>query len=358
MKFIHTGDIHWGMSPDCDHPWSRERAQAIKETFEEIIRLSRERQVDFLLISGDLFHRQPLARDLKEINYLFSTIPSVRVVLIAGNHDRIRANSALMSFTWCPNVTFLMKDELESAVFSDCNTEIYGFSYHTTEITEPLLNNLDIKDNGRIQILLAHGGDARHLPLDMARLAKAPFSYIALGHIHKPQVLLDRRAAYCGSPEPLDKTETGPHGVFFGEINPVSRQVTALEFLPICQSQYISLAVSVTPKTTNGELAARISQEIQSRGLQHIYRFMIRGMRDPDITFDLNVLESRFRIVEIVDSSEPQYDFAQLFAEHPGDMIGFFIRALQKETMSPVEKKALYYGINALLKTTDERSPS
>ena len=112
MKFIHTGDIHWGMSPDCDHLWSRERAQAIKETFEEIIRLSRERQVDFLLISGDLFHRQPLARDLKEINYLFSTIPSVRVVLIAGNHDRIRANSALMRFTWCPDVTFLMKDEL------------------------------------------------------------------------------------------------------------------------------------------------------------------------------------------------------------------------------------------------------
>ena len=136
----------------------------------------------------------------------------------------------------------------------------------------------------------------------------------------------------------------------------MSRQVTALEFIPMSQAQYISLAVSVTPKTTNGELAARISQEIQSRGLQHIYRFIIRGMRDPDIHFDLDVLESRFRIIEMVDSTEPQYDFAQLFAEHPGDMIGFFIRALQKENMSPVEKKALYYGINALLKTTDERS--
>ena len=38
MKFIHTGDIHWGMSPDSDKPWSRERSQAIKETFEEVIR--------------------------------------------------------------------------------------------------------------------------------------------------------------------------------------------------------------------------------------------------------------------------------------------------------------------------------
>lgn len=40
----------------------------------------------------------------------------------------------------------------------------------------------------------------------------------------------------------------------------------------------------------------------------------------------------------------------------PSDMIGFYIRALQKPDMSSVEKKALYYGIHALLQTTDERS--
>lgn len=356
MKFIHTGDIHWGMSPDSDKPWSRDRAQAIKESFEGVIRQAREKDVDFLFIAGDLFHRQPLARDLKEVNYLFSTIPSVRIVIIAGNHDRIRANSALMSFTWCTNVTFLMNRELDSVVFNDCNTQIYGFSYYTAEITEPLFDDKEITDNGRIQILLAHGGDSSHLPIDKNWLARSPFSYIALGHIHKPQVILERRAAYCGSLEPLDRTETGVHGVFYGEIDNSTQQLTTLKFLPMCRSQYISLAVSVTPKTTNGELAARISHEIQNRGLQHIYRFIIRGMRDPDIHFDLDVLESRFRIVDFQDQSEPQYDFAQLFAEHPSDMIGFFIRALKKDEMSVVEKKALYYGINALLRTTDERS--
>ena len=30
MKFIHTGDIHWGMCPDANKPWGKERAQAIK----------------------------------------------------------------------------------------------------------------------------------------------------------------------------------------------------------------------------------------------------------------------------------------------------------------------------------------
>ena len=35
---------------------------------------------------------------------------------------------------------------------------------------------------------------------------------------------------------------------------------------------------------------------------------------------------------------------------------GFYIQALMKDDMSPVEKKALYYGIHALLMTKDERS--
>lgn len=28
-----TGDIHWGMCPDANKPWGKERAQAIKDTF-------------------------------------------------------------------------------------------------------------------------------------------------------------------------------------------------------------------------------------------------------------------------------------------------------------------------------------
>ena len=138
-------------------------------------------------------------------------------------------------------------------------------------------------------------------------------------------------------------------------ISPASRQVTHLEFIPLSQAQYIPLVVHVTPATTNGELTSRVFDEASRRGLEHIYRFRIRGMRDPDIQFDLNPLEKQIQVIEIIDESEPQYDFSRLFAEHPGDMIGFYIRALQKEEMSPVEKKALYYGIDALLCTTDER---
>ena len=356
MKFIHTADIHWGMNPDNDKPWSQERSHAIRDTFAEIVRQAGIRDVDFLFIAGDLFHRQPLLRDLKEVNYLFSTIPSVRVVIIAGNHDRIQKNSAVMSFQWCPNVTFLMDEEIRSVYFKELNTEVTGFSYHTREITEARLNNIQAPDSRRIHILLAHGGDASHLPFDKAQLARAGFSYAALGHIHKPEIAADHSYGWCGSPEPLDKTETGPHGMIVGEISPATCQITSLEFIPMSQIQYIPLVVHVTPATTNLELNDRIAAEIQKRGTEHIYRFRIRGMRDPDIVFDFEKLMRRLQIIEMIDESEPQYDFSRLFAEHPSDMIGFYIRALQREDSTAIEKKALYYGIDALLRTTDERS--
>lgn len=356
MKFIHTGDIHWGMTPDADKPWGKERSQAIYDTFKAIVAKAGEMDADCLFISGDLFHRQPLLRDLKEVNYLFSTIPAVKVIITAGNHDRIRENSALLSFSWSPNVTFLMSDTLTSVYFEDINTEVYGFSYHTTEIKTPLLSDIQVPLNDHIQILMAHGGDASHVPMNFNSLELSPFSYIALGHIHKPGVIAENKMAYCGSPEPLDITETGPHGFFAGEIHPVTRKIISLKFIPIAQVQYIPLAVHVSKDTTNGALTDLITSEIEKRGRKNIYRFRLKGMRDPDIKFDLEPLLSRFRIGEIIDESEPQYDFSALFAEHSSDMIGFFIQALQKEDMSPVEKKALYYGVNALLHTTDERS--
>lgn len=356
MKFIHTADIHWGMTPDSDSPWSRERYQAIKDTFTQIITMARDGEVDCLFISGDLFHRQPMAKDLKELNYLFSTIPGVRVVIIAGNHDRIRLNSALMSFTWSSNVTFIMSEKMTSVYFEKINTEIHGFSYYTMEICENRIDNLKLPEDGRIHILMAHGGDASHLPFDKKALLGAGFSYIALGHIHKPEIMAEGKMAYPGSPEPLDKNETGAHGIIMGEINPITLKVESLNFIPLCKAQYIPLAVNITTTTTNSELDARMSQEIERRGKHNLFRFRVCGMRDPDMVFDFENLRSKYRVVDVLDETEPQYDFSELFKEHSGDMIGFYIQALQKPEMSPVEKKALYYGIDALLRTTDERS--
>ena len=93
MRFIHTGDIHLGAMPESRKEWAKNRGDEIWQTFERLIKKIKAQPVDMLIIAGDLFHRQPLLRELKEVDYLFSTIPETKVVLCAGNHDAIKKGS-------------------------------------------------------------------------------------------------------------------------------------------------------------------------------------------------------------------------------------------------------------------------
>lgn len=361
MKFIHLADVHWGMAPDADKSWSTERSSDIRESFARVIEYCGKESSDCLFISGDLFHRQPLLRELKEVNYLFSTIPHTQVFIIAGNHDHIRKNSALLSFQWAPNVHYFLGERLSSVYLESLRTEVHGFSYHSNELREPLSEYLGetALAPDRLHILMLHGGDREHLPMDLYALGQLPYHYLALGHIHKPQTLIENKAVFPGSLEPLDRAETGAHGFYQGELNPYTGKMKYLSFVPFSVCSYIPLLVRLTPETSNMELLSLLRREMQQRGPRNIYRIRLTGQHDPDLEFDFSSLERDFRIVDCSNEAEPQYDFAALFREHPSDMIGFYIRELLKENpeeMSTVEKKALYYGIHALLQTSEERS--
>jgi len=258
MKFIHTGDIHYGMKPDSNRPWGKERADAVKSSLQKIIDVAKKREVDLLLIAGDLFHSQPFSRDLKEVNFLFSTIPDTKVVIIAGNHDCLRENNNILSFPWAKNVVYLSTPTISSVYFQDINTEIYGFSYHDREVKENIVSGLSIRENDRVKILLLHGGDATHLPFDKNELNKISSSYIALGHIHKPEVLFDRHMAYCGSPEPLDMTETGDHGIFYGEIDNNTRVMKDFEFIKEFTPMFVKAGIFTVKLSLYGILLSLV----------------------------------------------------------------------------------------------------
>ena len=354
MKFIHTGDIHYGICPDAAKPWAKERYLAVKEVLYKIVDECKKRQVDCLFISGDLFHKQPLNSELTELNYLFGSIPNVRIIIIAGNRDRITEYSNIYDFPWADNVYYITSGEMQGIYFSDINTEVFGFSYHSKELKSRLLDGIVAPSGNRIHILMAHGGDSMHLPFDKEALAKSGFNYIALAHRHKPEVLYDKLMAYCGSPEPLGINEIGTHGFFYGEISDFSREVSRLDFVPVAEIEYISLVINVNEATNNEELITSISDEINKRGVKHIYKLTILGVRNPDINFDLSSLHDQYRIALIIDDSEPMYDFSKLFTEHSNDMIGLFIKELNRNNISKLGSKALTYGISALLKTIDK----
>lgn len=345
LRLIHTADIHLGATPDANMPWSKERSIAIRETFLKILRMAEKNQVDLLLIAGDLFHRQPLQRELKEVNYHFASLTHTRVVIIAGNHDYIRENSPYPDFEWADNVTFLSSATMSSVYFEDINTEVHGFSYHHQEIREPLYDDCRAPSDGRIHILLAHGGDPLHIPIRLQKLAASGFHYVALGHIHQPRIYKNTRLAYCGSPEPLDKTDMGRRGCIVGE---VTRNSFRLHWQALAETQYKLHTITTTAETTQSAMLDLVREELNAHP-RDIYRIRLTGFRDPELTFDLGWIRKAGRVVEVTDETIPAYDLPALLKEHNHDLISQYIRALGKEGASETETKALYYGLRALL---------
>lgn len=359
MKLIHTGDIHLGCTPDAGTDWSRARSRDIWRTFEDIIKAAESEGAKLLLICGDLFHRQPLLKELNEADSIFSLAVNTQIVITAGNHDYMIPGSAYYGFKWNDNVHFLKSENFEQLELPELNTVIHGFSYHGTGPDAGLngtLETLKCPDDGKTHILMLHGGDTDHLPLDFNRLKNSGFDYIALGHIHKPQIFDDSPMAYCGSPEPLDKTERGSHGYMLVTL---SKNMPAnIKFVPAAHSVYTGCRINVTPDSTISSLRNTISRVISEKGCGNIYSFTLAGRRSFNTCFELSDFSDLGRIIEIKDETIPDYDFQALRVKHSGDLIDKFIRTMlgdnrDAESLSDTQRSALYYGLNALLESTD-----
>lgn len=351
MKFIHIADVHLGAVPDSNTPWGADREKEIWSSFQNIISICNEERVDLLLIAGDLFHKQPLIRELKEINYFFRKLEITQVAIMAGNHDYIAARSYYQGFEWDEKVHMFLNDTIESIEFSELGVEVYGFSYHTRDITNPLYDFVKPVENGQVHILLAHGGDEKDIPFNRKKLQESGFDYIALGHIHKPEIISEK-IAYSGSLEPLDKNELGERGYILGEISREEngRKKTSIQFVPNAVRQYKRVNLSVNQETTNGALMDQAKAILKENGKQHIYSFCIQGVRDETIHFDKEALKSIGNVLEIEDQSVPDYDFEALYRENADNMIGLFIQRIRENAkQDEIAKKALYYGIEALL---------
>ena len=346
MKFIHIADVHLGMVPDSGKPWSKDRAEEIWKTFRKVMQICNREKTDLLLVAGDLFHGQPGKKDLKEVDYLFSTLEHTKVVLIAGNHDCIRKGSAYADFTWNEKVVFLSEDHLQSVTLPELNTTVTGFSYHSRIAEGSTLADVKPSANSRYEILIAHGGEGTCCPMDYTRLGQAGFDYVALGHIHKPRIWEEYSMAYSGSLEPTDCNDRGERGYISGTITEAG---TAFSLIPLSMRQYINIRGTVRPGSTVGSVSDRLNKAIVYYGKQNIYSITLNGTYDPDAPFDINELRLGGNISRVVDETRPDFDLEALQAEHSEDVIGMFIASLNTDPSDVIRQKAIDYGLQALL---------
>ncbi|MFR9286174.1 MAG: metallophosphoesterase family protein [[Clostridium] scindens] len=348
MKFIHIADIHLGASPDAGNAYSKSRTQEIWNSFAGLIEQCREEEADVLLIAGDLFHRQPLLRELKEVNFLFAGIPDTDICIIAGNHDYLKKDSYYRTFSWAENVHMIQSRDITCVEIPRLSLAVYGLSYDQKEYAARAYDGAYPLKRQKYEILLAHGGDEKHIPFKAGDIASLGYDYAAFGHIHKPQELIPDRAYYSGALEPIDKNDTGKHGYIVGEI---TEGTCKTAFIPCAMREYVHLDISVTEDMAGYGVREAIRHAVEDNGVQNIYKITLTGQRDPEILFDLTNMDSYGNIIEIVDNTKPAYDFDKLYEQNKGNLLGKFIQDLYNTDKESIEYRALCEGVQALMET-------
>ena len=345
MKFIHVADVHLGAEPSCGK-YTEGRKQEIWDTFKGIIEICNEEESDVLFIAGDLFHRQPLLRELKEVNYLFSMLKKTKVFLIAGNHDYIKKESYYRTFSWNENVYPLFTEELSYVDVKELSLAVYGLSYFSKEISEDLYN-VTAPGIERYEVLLAHGGDAKHIPINYAILNQSGFDYIAMGHIHKPGAPLKNKAVYAGALEPVDINDVGAHGYVRGVLE---KGRVNVEFIPFAKRKYIHLLIDVNENMTHQGITSMIKDSINERGVENMYKIRLTGKRDPETEFNTYYMNPYGNIVEIEDATSVAYDYEEIYYKNKDNIIGKYIESFKGCKVGSKEYTAMEEGVDALLK--------
>lgn len=347
MKFLHMADVHLGCIPDSQSPWADERSKEIWDTFRNTLEDASKAGTELVLIAGDLFHHPPTEQELREVSYFFSLYPEMCFVLTAGNHDFDGPDSAWKRAEFPENTAFLGGETLRCVRIDELQCEVYGLSYTRPEIRENLYRDAKPVDSDYFHILLAHGGDETHCPFTADDLRKLKFDYIALGHIHKPTVLIKDRAIYPGALTPIDSADEGPHGFILGQTHGHHVRTSFVRKAP---REYVTLPLEVNERDTLFSVHDRLSAAIKARGENNIYKVELNGKRDPSVRFDPSFFADAGRILSLSDHTVLSYDLDALRERYYGSLIQRYIDSFEEDPdSSETDQLALQYGLESLL---------
>ena len=369
MKFVHIADVHLGMSfksASFSKIFGNKKRDAIKKNLKNVIEYIKDNDIELLLIAGDFLEGDYIElSDLLDIKYLFESIPKTSIVLMAGNHDPMSPkDNAYKLVQWPEHVTVIGIDYV-CIDLENIDTSIVSVSWDSKgplTLKKPLLED-KIKESSLTNKIVMLHGDAYlqndYFYMDPAYLNSLDVDYVALGHIHKYDVLGDK-VVYPGSLEPLDFSENYSHGFVVGQIR--EGQLT------IKHEESMALPMEVVPVDITGcesylEIVDKTKDEIfKNDRVESLSNLMIRvrlvGEKNPyigdiDKAFkaELNdLIGAQIVYIEAKDKTIPGYDIDVLYSEHEHDIIGHFIRSIRDKGLDDeVNKQALSTGITLLL---------
>lgn len=330
MKFVHLADIHFDtpfktISDRADLGKIRRLEQ--RSAFKKVIEFIKENKIEYLFISGDFFEQDYVRKStIMYINNLFNEINNTKIYIAPGNHDPYMANSYYKTFDWAENVK-IFTGKVEKV--ENDNVNIYGYGFNNYEMNDNQLENIEIDDKNKINILITHGTvisgneiSGIYNPISKNKLEERGFDYVALGHIHK------RDKFYPGSLISMGFDEIGEHGFIYGEI---TDNKVRTEFIKADEREFIEIDVDVSDIYSEEDLIEKLNLIDTDNNL---YEINLIGYRNFIINIDLKLIQKN--IIKIKDYTELKIEIK----ENNNTLKGISLKKLnEKLKNSEINKK-------------------
>ncbi|RAL70982.1 Exonuclease SbcD [Dehalococcoides mccartyi] len=296
LKILHFADLHIGVENygrfDSATGLSSRLADFLT-AFDRLVAYAIDKKVDLVVFSGDAYKsRDPSQTQQREFARRVSTLASsgIQVFLLVGNHDQPNAagratTTEIFDTLDIANVHVSGKAEVRlintrngpiqiaslpwlrrSSVLSvsnqkeEKNLSIEELNQRVESYLAGIIENLAGQlDKNIPSILSAHlsvntakVGSERNISIGyeptvmLSNIANPAFDYVALGHIHKQQVLSSAPPViYPGSLERLDfGEEKDDKGFYLVEIDPLSHK-TDFEFIKLEGRRFLTIELNL-----------------------------------------------------------------------------------------------------------------
>lgn len=234
VRFVHASDLHldasFGGVDATDEAVAAAFSRSTLEALDRVVALCIDREVDFLVIAGDLYNSAD--RSLRA-EFAFQRAmrrlddQGIRAFVVHGNHDPADGWSAGLELP--RSVVVFSAHEVERCeVVRDGEVvcAVYGRSFPSRQVTENLALEYRRQIDDPLAVAVLHTNVGRlaawdnYAPSTVEDLRAAGMDYWALGHIHLPGRIADNPVAvYSGSTQGLNPTEVGPRGCFVVELD-------------------------------------------------------------------------------------------------------------------------------------------
>lgn len=232
MKLVHAADIHLDSAlRGLDRIGVGNAGQvrgATRRALENLVELVRREKADLLVIAGDLYDGdwndystgQFFLRQMAVLSDV-----GIPVVVASGNHDA--ASQITRSLRLPPHVRMLGADEPESVFFNDLGVVVHGQSYARRDVQENLAAAFPRRESGWVNVGVLHtsaagyDGIKTYAPCSKADLEGLQYHYVALGHVHQRQAVVEGNhpAWFSGNLQGRHARETGPKGALVVELD-------------------------------------------------------------------------------------------------------------------------------------------